>query len=366
ASRSKIEMLTLSKRATGAKLPGTEIIDMRGKKGVVLSAPLATGLKTVVGEGHQAILLLNRRGFSSSIICRDCGRTFECLNCSVTLTLHKRRRALVCHYCDFTIAAPKKCPDCFSEELVEPGMGTERLEEEVRTLLPEARVARMDRDTTRAKGATAKIIEAMESREADVLVGTQMVSKGHHFPGTTLVGIVAGDTSLTLPDFRASERTFQLVTQAAGRAGRGEVEGHVVIQTLNPDHYAFLTAAEHDYDAFYTSEIALREEVGYPPFMRLCSVRVEATDAARAERAATLLGSVANATREAKGGFVEVLGPVPAFLARVHGRYRWQLLLKAETAPALHASVRGLKSAFESSVEKGVTLTIDIDPITIL
>jgi primosomal protein N' (replication factor Y) len=366
ASRAKIELLTLRKRATGAKLPGTEIVDMRGKKGLVLSAPLATGLKQVVGEGHQVILLLNRRGFSSSILCRDCGRTFECLNCSVTLTLHKRRRALVCHYCDFTIPAPKKCPDCFSEELVEPGMGTERLEEEVRALLPEARVARMDRDTTRAKGATAKIIEAMESREADVLVGTQMVSKGHHFPGTTLVGIVAGDTSLTLPDFRASERTFQLVTQAAGRAGRGEVDGRVVIQTLNPDHYAFLSAAEHDYDAFYAEEIVLREEVGYPPFMRLCSVRVEAIDEARAESAAKLMGSVANATREARDGTVEVLGPIPAFLARAHGRYRWQLLLKAASASALHSCTRGLKSTFEFRVEKGVTLTVDVDPITIL
>ncbi len=365
-SRSRIELLTLKHRATGALLPGTDIIDMRGKKGTVLSAPLAEGLKRVVGEGHQAILLLNRRGFSSSMICRDCGRTFECLNCTVTLTLHKRRRALVCHYCDFTVPVPEKCPDCFSEELVEPGMGTEKLEEEVRALLPEARVARMDRDTTRAKGATAKIIEAMESREADVLVGTQMVSKGHHFPGTTLVGIVAGDTSLTLPDFRASERTFQLVTQAAGRAGRGTVEGSVVSQTLNPDHYAFITASAHDYDAFYAEEIELRAEAGYPPFMRLCSIRVEAVGEAHAARAATLIGSTALSTKEAKAGTVEVLGPVPAFTARVKGRYRWQLLLKAVEVSVLHSSLRRIKAAFEASAPKGVTLTIDVDPITIL
>ena len=224
----------------------------------------------------------------------------------------------------------------------------------------------MDRDTTRAKGATAKIIEAMERREADVLVGTQMVSKGHHFPGTTFVGIVAGDTSLARPDFRASERTFQLVTQAAGRAGRGEKDGSVVIQTLNPEHYAFITASRHDYDAFYASEIALREEVGYPPFTRLCSVRVEATDERRAESAAQLLGTVAASTREAKSGAVTLLGPVPAFLARVQGRFRWQMLLKADHVKALHSCASSLKAGFEARELRGVTLIVDVDPITIL
>ncbi len=365
-NKTKMEMLKLTQRATGASLPGTEIIDMRGKKGQVFSERLSNRLSHVVGEGHQAILLLNRRGFSTSIICRDCGRTFECLNCSVTLTFHKRKRSLVCHYCDFSLPAPEECPDCASTELVEPGVGTERLEEEVRALLPDARVARMDRDTTRAKGATAKIIEAMERRQADVLVGTQMVSKGHHFPGTTFVGIVAGDTSLARPDFRATERTFQLVTQAAGRAGRGETEGSVVIQTLNPEHYAFITASAHDYDAFYASEVLLREEVGYPPFTRLCSVRVEATDEQRAESAATQLGAIVASTREAKSCAVTVLGPVPAFLARVQGRFRWQMLLKAEHVKALHSCATTLKASFYARELKGVILTIDIDPITIL
>ncbi len=364
--RHKIEMLRLPVRASGASLPETEIVDMRGKKGVVLSDELSNGLKRVIEDGHQAILLLNRRGYSNSILCRDCGRTFECLNCSVTLTLHKRRNALVCHYCDFTLTAPTECPDCASTELVEPGMGTERLEEEVRALAPKSRLARMDRDTTRAKGASAKIIEAMESREADILVGTQMVSKGHHFPGATFVGIVAGDTSLTLPDFRASERTFQLVTQAAGRAGRGEVNGTVVIQTLNPEHYAFITASKHDYEAFYSEEIALREEVGYPPFKRLCSIRVEATEAQRAERAATLLGSAASSAREVKSGVITVLGPVPAFLARVKGRYRWQMLLKASDVKALHCCAKSIRATFLARMEKGVTITLDVDPITIL
>jgi primosomal protein N' (replication factor Y) len=230
----KLTPLYLKNRVADTTLPKTELTDMRGKKAEVISERLKTMLAGNLKNGHQALLFLNRRGFSNSIICRDCGFSFTCLNCSVTLTLHKRRQALICHYCDFSIKLPDDCPECSSLNLIDPGAGTEKVEEEVKRLLDGVRVVRMDRDTTTGKGAAKRIIDAVEAKEADVLVGTQMVSKGHHFPGIALVGIISGDTSLNIPDFRSAERTFQLVTQAAGRAGRGDVEGTVVIQTLNP------------------------------------------------------------------------------------------------------------------------------------
>jgi primosomal protein N' (replication factor Y) len=339
---------------------------MRGKKAEVISERLKVKLAATVEDGNQAILFLNRRGFSNSIICRDCGFTFSCLNCSVTLTLHKGRGALVCHYCDFTLKVPDECPECASINLINPGAGTEKVEEEVKALIATARVVRMDRDTTALKGAAKRILDAVEAGEADVLVGTQMVSKGHHFPGIGLVGIISGDTSLNIPDFRSAERTFQLVTQAAGRAGRGSIPGSVLIQTLNPDHPCFKSALTHDYEAFYAEEINNRDELSYPPFTRLCSLRVEGQGEGRTEEAAMILKSFSDKLLPKKPGAPVVLGPAPALLAKLKGRYRWQLLVKGADVKELHSFVRRLKHAFEAKGPKSITLGVDMDPLSIV
>lgn len=367
AHTGKLKMLPMRKRVEDRALPLIEIMDMKGKKGTVISERLAALMEGALNDGHQALLFLNRRGFSNSLLCRDCGQTFACLNCSVTLTMHKSRRTLKCHYCDFTIPIPDECPCCGGVNLATPGAGTERVEEEVRALFPKARIGRMDRDTTGKKGSAKKIIDAVEAREVDILIGTQMVSKGHHFPGVTLVGVVSGDTSLNIPDFRSAERTFQLITQAAGRAGRGEAPGEVVIQTLNPDHYCLLAARTHDYEAFYSEEIALREEVVYPPFVRLCSLRLEGPAEARVAAVARELRKAADRFLTAKKApGITVLGPVPALLAKVRGRYRFQMLVKGPDVKRLHPFIKALKKGFDERKAQGVTLIVDMDPLTIV
>ncbi len=365
AKKGKLTLLTLSERVPGARLPDVELMDMRGVRGAAISERLGELLKETVSSGHQAILFLNRRGFSNFLICRDCGHTFRCLNCTVSLTFHKGAKLLRCHYCDFATAVPEECPSCRGRDLHNPGLGTEKVEEEVRALLPEARVGRMDRDTTRRKGAAARIIEAMEDREVDILVGTQMVSKGHHFPGATLVGIISGDTSLNIPDFRSAERTFQLIAQASGRCGRGDAPGVVLVQTLNPGHYCLRAAVTHDYEGFFEEELRIREEVFYPPFTRLCNIRIEGLKEDRVARSAALLGEFSRGLQERYKGIM-ILGPAPSLISRLRGRFRWQLLIKARDHRVLNSFVSTLIKEFESRGKGGVTILVDMDPVTVV
>lgn len=366
AKTGKITPLYIRKRVEERELPEIELLDMKGRKSTVISERLKSMMEEALNKSNQALLFLNRRGFSSSIICKDCGRSFECLNCSVTLTMHKGARVLKCHYCDMSIPIPQLCPDCHGTNLITPGAGTERVEEEIRVLFPEARVGRMDRDTTSRKGSAKKIIDSVEDKSLDVLIGTQMVSKGHHFPGITLVGVISGDTSLSIPDFRSSERTFQLITQAAGRAGRGAEPGRVVIQTLNPEHYCFRCASTHDYDSFFEEEIELRKELSYPPFTRLCNMRIEGLKEERVTSAIMELKAAGERLFRKKDLGITILGPAPALLARIKNRYRWQMLLKGEDVKTLHAAVSALKKAFEAKEFKGVSLSIDMDPVTMI
>lgn len=365
AKTGKLTPLYLTKRVEEKALPSIELQDMKGRKGTVLSERLKDLLVKTLNDGNQALLFLNRRGFSNTLLCKDCGYSFSCLNCSVTLTMHKRKKALKCHYCDFTVPLPDNCPGCSGVNLSHPGVGTEKVEEEVRELLPGVRAGRMDRDTTSRKGSAKKIIDAVEERKLDILIGTQMVSKGHHFPGITLVGVVSGDTSLNIPDFRSSERTFQLITQAAGRAGRGNVAGTVVIQTLNTSHYCFKNAVTHDYEGFYNEEIIDREELDYPPFTRLCNLRLEGAYEDKVEAAAGALKKAASKLVEKKDPTVTILGPAPALLAKIKNRYRWQMLVKGKEVRSLHGFIRALKRSFESEGIKGITLSVDMDPLTI-
>lgn len=363
AKTGKLRPLNILNRVDNRSLPQVEVLDMKGHKEVI-SQRLMDLIGETLDSKKQVLLFLNRRGFSSCLICRDCGHTFTCLNCSVTLTLHKGKRSLICHYCDLTMPAPDECPSCKGVDLITPGSGTERVEEEVRRLFPEARVGRLDRDTASAKGAARRTIDNMEDGSIDILIGTQMVSKGHHFPNVTLVGVISGDTSLNIPDFRSSERTFQLITQAAGRSGRGVDAGKVVIQTLNPGHYCLGAALAHDYDSFFAKEIEAREELSYPPFTRLCVARVDGTNEAQVIASINSLKSACDKLQQSRKMDIQTLGPAPALVSKVRGRYRWQILLKAKDLKELHSLATGLKAMFERKKDTGVTLTLDMDPLT--
>ncbi|MBI5236282.1 MAG: primosomal protein N' [Deltaproteobacteria bacterium] len=360
----KYKLLKIENRAGGA-LPKVDIVDMRGQGKTVISDKLAALIASTLDAGLQSLLLLNRRGFSRSIICNDCGHSFTCVNCSVSLTAHKRPIALKCHYCGFSIPIPDECPECKGTRLAEPGAGTERLEDEARRLFPRARIGRMDSDTTTRKGAARRIIEAVETRQIDILVGTQMVSKGHHFPEVALAGIITADASLNIPDFRSAERAMQLITQAAGRAGRASNAGEVVIQTLNPGHYCLEATLNHDYAGFYAKEINEREDLDYPPFTRLCALRLEGAKEGEVAVAAASMRRTADKLL-GNDGAITILGPAPALVYKLSGRFRQRLLLKCPSSKAknLHAFVRGLKAAFNRTNAAGVNLVIDMDPVT--
>jgi len=367
SARGRLTRLCLEKRVEGRALPTVEIVDMRGSGGAVISDRLKGLLEETFSAGNQALIFLNRRGYSGCLVCRDCGHTFSCLNCSVTLTFHKNARVLRCHYCDYFTPVPTLCPACKGTQLRDPGMGTEKVEEELKGLFPDKRVLRMDSDTARKKGAIKAMMTAMERGDADVLVGTQMVSKGHHYPGITLVGIISGDTSLNIPDFRSPERTFQLVTQAAGRSGRGDVSGRVVIQTLNPAHYAIKRAAIHDYAGFYEEEIRARKELSYPPFSRLSVLRITGADERGALKAASALRQEAERISPDFGAEITCLGPVPALVAKVRGEYRFNMLLKGASPARLHDFVAELVKGYGTRrVSSGIVLSVEMDPVSIV
>ncbi|HON43377.1 MAG TPA: primosomal protein N', partial [Bacillota bacterium] len=328
------------------------------------------------------------RGFSTFVLCRECGHVMTCPHCDVSLTLHgsgSRRSELVCHYCNHTERAPDVCPSCGGTHIRYFGAGTERIEDEVKKSFPEARVARMDVDTTRRKGAHRAILGAFRAGHTDILVGTQMIAKGLDFPNVTLVGVVSADTALNLPDFRAAERTYQLISQVAGRSGRGDAPGTVVVQTYSPEHYSIVAAAAHDYRAFYEAEIASRREAGYPPARRMARILVRGIDESATARCA---GMIASACREldcVSDGTVEVLGPAPAPIPRIAGKYRWHLLLLSGDFQALRGAAKAGCAAREAGrgagggaggvggvrgigggPAAGITVTLDIEPSAVL
>jgi primosomal protein N' (replication factor Y) len=360
---------TLPLRVEDRDLPTVEIVDMR-VEGLragelpILSYTLQEALRDNLTTRGQTLLFLNRRGFHTHLFCASCGHVFACRNCSLSLISHARANVLRCHACDFTMPSPAACPACGSPGLVRHGLGTERVEGAVRTLFPQARVGRMDSDTTSRKGASADILRRLLRGEIDILVGTQMITKGHDIPGITLVGVVSADTSLHTADFRAAERTFQLLTQVSGRSGRGEKPGRVVIQTYNPGHYAVRHARSHDFEAFYREEIPQRQSLSYPPFSRLAQVRLSGLDPQRTRAEAGAAASFAYRFTAGQGlsGRVEILGPAEAPVARVRNRHRWQILLKGKDSRAVHA----VAEALLARRFKGVELKIDVDPMDFL
>jgi primosomal protein N' (replication factor Y) len=364
AQTGKLTLLDLPERVRGLPMPQADILDMRHRKGDTFAPELIAALADNLAEGGQTLLFLNRRGYATYLVCQECGFVLRCPNCAVTLTFHRNRQRHFCHYCDYAIPAPSVCPGCESPEINLLGRGTERVEEEVRALVPDARVARMDRDTTRGRGGHSRILKGVEDGSLDILIGTQMIAKGHDFPGVTLVGVVSADAALNLPDFRAAERTFQLIAQVMGRAGRGDQPGRVLIQTLAPDHYAVTRAAAHDFAAFCQEELAGREELGYPPFAHLAGLTLSGTAAAATEAAAESAAALLQKLKREHRHRVEILGPAPAPLAKIRGRHRWQLLLKAAGRADLHR----LLARFRAEVRPPATvrLAIDIDPVDML
>ncbi len=366
AQAGRYTLLSMPSRATGAPLPAIEVVDLRtwqpDGEGM-LSAPLAAAVEATLARGEQVILFLNRRGFATFILCKACGHTFRCKHCAVSLTYHKAADRLVCHYCDFAQRVPETCPACAAQGTIEQkGLGTERVAAALAERWPAARIARLDRDV--ATGAKVEAVLArVARREVDILVGTQMVTKGHDFPAVTLVGVLCADLALSLPDFRASERTFQLLAQVAGRAGRAERPGRVVIQTYRPDVEAVACAAAHDYAAFFRSEDAARAELAYPPHGRLAAIRIDGPDGGQVAAVSRELGAAAVAAARREGDGVTVLGPSEAPLARLRGRTRWQIWIKSRDRGALRRVVRAVLSV---EVARGVRVAADVDPLSAL
>ena len=362
----KMQRLKLPARARqAAALPKVEVIDLKrfgpGPSGQrFLSLPLHRALERCLESRQQAILFLNRRGFAPSLVCEGCGQFAQCPHCSVALTLHRTpTERLTCHYCDHTTARSRTCARCGSSRLAEEGIGTERVEEQLTQAFPTARVARLDRDVA-AGAKSERVLARMQRGEIDILVGTQMVTKGHDLPMVTLVGVLNADAALSLPDFRASERCFQLLVQVAGRAGRGDAPGTVLIQTRQPEHPAVALAANHDVPAFIAREMQARRELGYPPFARLALVKVDGLDADEVQRASERLAAVA---RKAAPAGAQVIGPARAPLARLRNRYRFRFMVRARERRALR---QVLLAVARIKPERAVRVAIDIDPVSML
>jgi primosomal protein N' (replication factor Y) len=367
ADRGKYELLRLPERVESRPMPDVEIIDARQefletRKQATFSRALIDAVTERLDSGEQSMLLLNRRGFSSFMTCRACGERLECPNCSVTLTFHRRDRRMLCHYCNFSSRVPERCPKCDSDHIQFLGVGSERVEDELHGAFPRARIARIDRDTTGGKRDYEAILAKFREGEFDILVGTQMIAKGHDIPNVTLVGIVSADTGLGLPDFRAAERTFQLLTQAAGRAGRGTTPGIVLMQTINPDHYAIRFAAEQDYEKFYAKELEFRRLMHYPPFGALANVIVRGAREEEALARSAALGRLLNPAGEG----VKILGPAAASLARLKNEYRYQMLIKTSGRKRLNEILGEVRKFAAAEKWNPTSLVIDVDPMTIL
>ena len=364
ASTGRYALVTLSRRVLDRPMADVRIVDMREQYAahgpdVIVSDPLAMAIRERVDRREQAIVLLNRRGFATSVFCRQCGATFECPHCSVTLTVHRAAHRARCHYCNYAIRVPTACAQCAGQYLEQAGYGTERVEAEIAALLPGARVARVDRDTIRRRGAITSLLRRFAAREIDVLVGTQMIAKGHDFPRVTLVGVISADVGLGLADFRAAERTFQLLTQVVGRAGRGEIVGEAIVQTIHPGHYSIRHACRQDYTAFYEQEIRFRQAMQYPPAVSMINAVVKA---GALDTALSDARELADAVRWGGEPF-RVLGPAPAPLSKMKGEHRAQFFLKGTHRGAMR---KALRSALEARPEIRRRTVVDVDPVSLL
>ena len=368
AVQGKYRLLELPERIEKRPLPEVEILDMREefqrtRKEEALSRRLVEEIGERLARREQVMVLLNRRGYSAFVLCRECGESVQCKNCAIALTYHKREHRLMCHYCGFTRPAPKTCPKCGSEFVQYLGTGSEKLEHILHGLFPQARIARLDRDTVRGREDFERMLGALHGGEIDLLVGTQMIAKGHDVAKVTLVGVVGSDAALSFPDFRAAERTFQLLTQVAGRAGRGDAPGRVVLQTFFPEHYAIQYAAAHDYRGFYEKEIRFRNWMHYPPFSGVSNVVVRSQKLEEALAWSGILGKWFAATRLDK---VRVMGPAAATIVRLKTEYRYHFLLKSASRERMNAVLRAmLEHVTEQKIPRN-NVMVDVDALSLL
>lgn len=364
----KYSLVELPKRVGQRPLPEVEVVDMRAEfqetgEEHIFSRQLSSKVRERLERGEQAMILLNRRGYSPVVLCRACGETVQCRNCAIALTFHKQSNSLACHYCGYRERVPKRCPKCESEYIFFLGTGSEKLEERLRAEFPKARIGRLDRDTVRRREDFENILVAFDAGDLDLLVGTQMIAKGHDVHGVTLVGVVGADFALGFPDFRAAERTFQLLTQVAGRAGRGQTPGKVILQTYFPEHYAIQFAARHDYAGFCEKELRYRRWMSYPPFTALANVLVRSEKLDHALRNAGLLGSWFE-KHKAKG--LRVMGPASAPILRLKRDYRYHFVLKSETRRSLNETLRAMLDFAVSQKIPRTQVIVDVDAVSLL
>ena len=365
--KGKYDLRELSHRHDGCVLPVFRVVDMRlrskdgGRNDQFISPKLGLAIESRLAKGEQTILFLNRRGFFTVLACKSCGKNVECPHCSVSLALHKKEDLARCHICGYSQKPPRRCPECHDPQIAFSGVGTEKVEAVVKKMFPSARVARMDSDTMTRKGAYHETLGAFRSRKIDILVGTQMIAKGLHFPGVTLVGIISADSALHLPDFRAGERTFQLLVQVAGRAGRGDAEGEVIVQTFSPAHPSLQFAKSHDFDGFAAHELEMRHNFGHPPYSHLVLLTARADTAQKAEFAARTLAQSLSA---AVPHTVMVSPAAPAPLARVRGMYRYQVVARGKQVRALTKAIKECLGTIK--LPKDVHVAVDVDPVAVL
>lgn len=373
--KGKYTLLQLTQRVDQIPLPEVEIFDLREerKKGnySIFSSKLSSQMKKKIEKGEQVILFLNRRGFSNFVKCQECGYVFRCPNCDITLNFHRTDFSLRCHYCNYIVQASNLCPQCNGNRFAYKGMGTQRVEEEIKKLFPGTPVRRMDQDTTYRKDSHYEILKGFASKDFNLLLGTQMVTKGLDFPDVTLVGVILADTSLDFPDFRAREKTFQLLTQVAGRAGRGKLGGEVILQTYYPEDWAIKLSAEQNFQEFYKKEIEERKELFYPPFSRLILIRFQGKEAEKVQKTAESFGSKLSDSLKAigyslKSKSIQILGPTPSPLPKIKNDYRFQILIKTREVRTMTQTIN---SIFEKGAEKrysGVKISVDVDPLDIM
>ena len=367
AQKGVYQQLNLTKRINGSSLPQVTLVDMRE---AVKTAPapdfsqiLLDQITERLARKEQVVLMLNRRGYSSFVLCRDCGFVLKCPNCDVSLTLHMDTHSMKCHYCGHEEAIPNRCPSCDSKKIRYYGTGTQKVQAELEKLLPEARILRMDVDTTRKKGAHERLLAKFGAHEADILLGTQMIAKGLDFPDVTLVGVLNADTSLSLPDYRSSERTFQLLTQVSGRAGRADKTGQVVIQTYNPEHYAIQLACRQDYEQFFFYEMNLRHLNNYPPYYYTIKITVSAKSEAEAAKESF---AIKKGLDQCLSPQALVLGPTPSSILKIKNRFYYQLVIKYKQEPALEKYLQVLLLQSQSGEKKGIMVVIDREPVNFL
>ncbi|HJE14960.1 MAG TPA: primosomal protein N', partial [Lapidilactobacillus dextrinicus] len=364
AQKGRYQLLRLTKRPNTIQMPQVNVIDMRQADKIAgksdLSKQLVDQLNLRLERHEQSVLLLNRRGYANFVLCRDCGHVIKCPNCDISLTLHRDTNSLKCHYCGHQEAIPSACPQCHSQNIRSYGSGTQKVEQEIQELLPTARILRMDVDTTARKGGHERIIKQFGAHQADILLGTQMVAKGLDFPDVTLVGVINADTSLSLPDFRASERTFQLLTQVSGRAGRADKQGEVFIQTYNPENYAIQLASAQNYEAFYQKEMGIRHQGGYPPYYYTILISVNHR---QEDQAVQKIYQIQNWLQPQLSEAAIVLGPTARMITRINNQYYYQLIIKYKSEPRLLKALQTLIMKMQSKTNRGFQLRVDREPM---